>query len=476
MSSAASKIGPRDTCRQLEHLFDAIAIIDSKKNIKYANERFRKLALISDPTPLTLIDVTEHLEIPDHCWDSLQESPPSEVPRIHSVPFIFKNGSKGFAQFFADAISPLALGFELNPSNKDTKLFLCVLHDITFEIQGRTQLDENEKLIAELRRRHTEAQFLWRLSTETPYYLEPAVLLNTIAKKLKDELGFEEACFLKIPETDNGRPEPFVFDGRVGSRLRAVSQTLIPIIKKKMGRNEVFSEDIDLYGTFWITSFRPKLEKPFFLLARSEKSARDSNRRPLLEPLATQITAWLDNRSVYLSSITDSLTGLFNRRHFDSRFAVECLLARERQVVVSLVLIDIDFFKKINDSFGHQIGDIVLKTISKTLKTILRTSDIIARVGGEEFAALLFDTTPEDAMMAAEKIRKGIEDTPIPLAGFNQSIHVTVSLGIAGFIEANDTPESVYGAADAALYKAKGSGRNCIVMSDGTTLSARPQI
>lgn len=461
------KMTHRFRWRLLEHLFDAVAVIDRRRHLKYANERFRKLAQIPDPTPLTSVDASEYIELPMSCWGTLDETTSMEVPRIHSVPFTFRGGAKGFAHVFIDPI-PVDLAGERG-------LFLCVLRDITFEIQSRTQLDENERLIGELRRRHTEAQFLWRLSTETPYYLEPSVLLSTIAKKLKDELGFEDACFLQIPEDDNGQPEPILQDVRVGSRVRAVAMSLVPTLRKKKNRSEVFCEEFDLYGTFWVTYFRPKLEKPFFLLARSEKSARDSNRRPLLEPLATQITSWLDNRSVYLSSITDSLTGLFNRRHFDSRFAVECLLARERQVVVSLVLIDIDFFKKVNDSFGHPVGDAVLKAVSKTLKTVLRTSDIIARVGGEEFAALLFDTTPQDAVFAAEKIRKAIAETPIPLPGFNQDIRVTVSLGIAGFIESHDTPESVYGAADGALYKAKGSGRNCTILSGSGAISTHKQ-
>lgn len=445
----------------LEHLFDAVAVIDRNRIIHYANRRFRNLAQIADLESLSSaqLDISLCVELPQSCWDDLQETLHPEAPRVQSVAFTFnKNGFKGFAQVFLDAIPS-------DPLDKG-ELYLYVLRDITFEIQSRTQLDQNERLIAELRHRHSEAQFLWRLLTETPIYLEPSALLATIVKKLKEELGFEEACFLTIPDDPNGKPEPILHDLRVGSRLRSVAQSLLPTLQKKKARNEVFAEEFEGYGKFWVTSFRPKLEKPFFLLARSETSERDANRRPLLEPLAAQITSWLDNRSVYLSSITDSLTGLFNRRHFDSLFAVECLLARERQLVMTLILIDIDFFKKINDSFGHQVGDLVLKVAAKTLKAVLRTTDITARVGGEEFAALLFDTNPEDALIAAEKVRKAIAETPIPMVGFNQNIHITVSLGVAGFIAAKDTAESVYGAADAALYKAKDSGRNCTVLSN----------
>jgi diguanylate cyclase (GGDEF)-like protein len=442
----------------LEHLFDAVAVVNRDRRLVYSNQRFRKLAQIADAMPLSDIDVVACLTLPENFWDIIRDPVSGAPPRVQSIPFSFRGGLKGFAQVFID---PVPKTEETNPD-----LYVCVLHDITFEIQSRTQIDESERVITELRRRHAEAQFLWRLSTETPIYLEPQALLGTIVKKLKEDLGFSDACFMTIPDDATSQPTPIGGDFRVGSRLREVALGLLPTLRKKTGRNDVFSEETEAYGTFWITSFRPKLEKPFFLLARSAQTAQDSNRRPLLDPLATQVTGWLDNRAVYLSSITDSLTGLFNRRHFDSRLAVECILARERQNIMSLMIVDIDFFKKINDSFGHQIGDLVLKSAATTLRNAIRTTDITARVGGEEFAALLFDTNPQDAMIAAEKVRKKIADTPIPLPGFNQEIRITVSIGIAGFGSDIGSPESVYRIADTALYKAKSSGRNMIILGE----------
>ncbi len=442
----------------LEHLFDAVAVITRDRRMIYSNQRFRKLAQIADAMPMNEIDVVTCLTLPENFWDIIKDPTSGAPPRVQSIPFSFRGGLKGFAQVFIDPVP------KVEDSHPD--LYLCVLHDITFEIQSRTQIDESERVINELRRRHAEAQFLWRLSTETPIYLEPQALLGTIVKKLKEDLGFSDACFMTIPEEENAQPTPIGGDFRVGSRLREVAVNLLPTLRKKKGRSDVFSEETETYGTFWITSFRPKLEKPFFLLARSAQTAQDSNRRPLLDPLASQVTGWLDNRAVYLSSITDSLTGLFNRRHFDSRFAVECILARERQNIMSLMIVDIDFFKKINDSFGHQIGDLVLKSAATTLRAAIRNTDITARVGGEEFAALLFDTNPQDAMIAAEKVRKKIADTPIPLPGFDQEIRITVSIGIAGFDSEFSTPESVYRTADTALYKAKSSGRNMIILGE----------
>jgi diguanylate cyclase (GGDEF)-like protein len=448
--------------RALEHLFDATIVVDSARRLYFANERFRKLAQITGTEIPFGTDVADFLDIPASCWESIRAPASSTTPHWHSVPFAFNDGAKGFSQIVVDRLP--------RDASDTTELFICVLRDLTLEMQSKSQLDQNERVIAELRRSHAEAQFLWRLSMETPIYLEPAAVLGMIGKKLKDELGFEDASFMHVPDSDEGLAEPVMPDLRLGSRLREVAHSLVPTLRKKQSRTEVWSLDYGTYGTFWITNFRPKLEKPFFLLARSVLSVKDSNRKGFLEPLAMQITGWLDNRSMYISSITDSLTGLFNRRHFDSRFAVECLLARERQMILSLILVDIDFFKKINDSFGHQVGDTVLKTTALAIKSVLRTTDITARVGGEEFGVLLFDTSPRDAKIAAEKIRKKIAETPVPLPGFNQTITVTVSCGIAGYLGLHDSPEAVFRAADDALYKAKNSGRNCIILNEDSII------
>ena len=450
--SAAQNAPPliNERWRMLEHLFDAVAVVDNFRQIQYYNDCFRELAQIG-PADNIGVDAVEILELPSSCWDSLKIPAVDDEPQIHSVPFAFTRGASGFAQVIIDRIPKESTG------SKD--LYLCIMRDITFEMKSKTQLHEYQKMITELRRSHAEAHFLWRLAMETPIYLEPAAVLVTIAKRLKDELVFADASFLSLPETDDGSPEPILSDLRIGSRIRQIAQSLVPTLRKKASRIEIFSMDFQPYGTFWIVNFRPKVERPFFLLVRSQESAKESNRKAFLEPLAQQVMSWLDNRAMYVSSVTDALTGLYNRRHFDSRFSVECLLARERKMILSLILIDIDHFKKVNDSYGHQTGDTVLKSVANTLKSVLRTSDIIARIGGEEFAVLVFDTSPKDAVIAAEKVRKAIESNPIPTADHGP-ISVTISAGIAGYLDARDTPASVFKAADEALYKAKDAGRN----------------
>lgn len=160
----------------------------------------------------------------------------------------------------------------------------------------------------------------------------------------------------------------------------------------------------------------------------------------------------------------DFLTSLYNRYAFEEIFEQQIKLAAREQVPISLAMIDIDRFKTINDSFGHQSGDDVLLAISSQIQSLIRESDILARFGGDEFIVLMFNTNHKEAMLAAERIRTGIEK--------NISVEngpITVSAGLSTFGEKSIagidiTPSEIYKEmhliADRALYRAKHSGRN----------------
>jgi diguanylate cyclase (GGDEF)-like protein len=157
-------------------------------------------------------------------------------------------------------------------------------------------------------------------------------------------------------------------------------------------------------------------------------------------------------------AITDALTGLYNRRFFQSRLAAEVGRAKRYGRVLSLVMLDLDNFKEINDQHGHQVGDHVLAEVGKILAGNVRASDIVCRYGGEEFAALLPETGPEQAGRAAEKLRTRLKEH---FQGGSDSVALTVSLGVASYpspcvADENDLVKR----ADAALYEAKGLGRD----------------
>lgn len=155
----------------------------------------------------------------------------------------------------------------------------------------------------------------------------------------------------------------------------------------------------------------------------------------------------------------DPLTGLANRRYFEKAAEQAVAHARQNQSPLSVLALDLDFFKRVNDTWGHAAGDRVLKVAARVFETALREDDLAARIGGEEFAAILLDTPEERARMVAERIRQALQDTPIGLED-GKTLTQTCSIGIAHYDEAEDSLDATLKRADAALYAAKHAGRN----------------
>ncbi|MFT6926660.1 MAG: two-component system cell cycle response regulator [Psychromonas sp.] len=162
----------------------------------------------------------------------------------------------------------------------------------------------------------------------------------------------------------------------------------------------------------------------------------------------------LEQKLISLSE-TDKLTGLWNRRHFETVAALELKRALRCQHGISLLILDIDNFKSVNDTKGHQGGDAVLRGLSSMMTECMRESDIITRWGGEEFTVLMPCTELEVAIEAAERLRKSVEQHC-----FEHGIYVTVSIGIAVWRIETESVESVLSRADQGLYKAKHNGKN----------------
>ncbi|MFA4918937.1 MAG: diguanylate cyclase [Thermodesulfovibrionales bacterium] len=165
---------------------------------------------------------------------------------------------------------------------------------------------------------------------------------------------------------------------------------------------------------------------------------------------------------VEVLAITDPLTHLYNRRHFENHIENEFASTARYKSPATCLMIDVDYFKRVNDEYGHRTGDIVLKEISDIIKSCLRKVDTVARWGGEEFVVLLPRTKKEDSYVAAERILNTISE--YTFTGVNRQI--TVSIGIAGIPDPSiDTAEKLVDASDVAMYEAKSSGRNRIVVA-----------
>ncbi|HUB09326.1 MAG TPA: GGDEF domain-containing protein [Myxococcales bacterium] len=164
-------------------------------------------------------------------------------------------------------------------------------------------------------------------------------------------------------------------------------------------------------------------------------------------------------RQLYESATRDGLTKLYNKKFFSDRMRAEFSYAVRHQTPLTLVMLDIDFFKKINDTFGHLAGDFVLAKLAQVLVETLRGEDIVARYGGEEFGMILRECPAEDGRQLAERVRRRVETTVFDFNGVK--IPVTLSLGYATLISGNyQFPEALLEAADENLYKAKRGGRN----------------
>jgi diguanylate cyclase (GGDEF)-like protein len=172
------------------------------------------------------------------------------------------------------------------------------------------------------------------------------------------------------------------------------------------------------------------------------------------------------NKRLELLSITDGLTHLYNHRHFQDELTKVFETTNRYGRPLSLALIDRDFFKKVNDTYGHAAGDEVLKSVASLFMNSIRSADVAARYGGEEFAVLMPETAGEDAATFAEKVRALVEESPVTFD--DKVIKVTVSIGVASAPAARiESPRDLVEKADKALYRAKRNGRNQVQFADG---------
>ena len=180
------------------------------------------------------------------------------------------------------------------------------------------------------------------------------------------------------------------------------------------------------------------------------------------------IKTWRDNikkrkekeKEIIYLNYHDSLTGLYNRRYFMQAGEDEIERAERNKKSLALMMIDIDYFKDVNDTYGHAAGDKVLKNLANILKDSVREIDIVGRLGGEEFGIILPDTNIINAEKAAERLRKNIEDSSIQFE--EESISITVSIGVSSYTQKVYNMSDLLHEADIALYKAKDRGRNCV--------------
>ncbi len=221
---------------------------------------------------------------------------------------------------------------------------------------------------------------------------------------------------------------------------RAHSVMLVPLVSRGIARGALTAESSEP------DHFKERDLQMFSIVARSAALALDN--------------AELHKKTEELT-IFDELTQTYNYRYFSRKLDEEKRRAFRYNMPLSLVMVDIDYFKKLNDTYGHENGNRVLRQLSSIIKSCIRDVDIFARYGGEEFAIILPQTNKEEAGYIGERIRSRVDETEFLLEGV-PPVRVTVSVGISCFPENGRSPQQLVKIADQALYKAKGDGRNLV--------------
>ena len=273
-----------------------------------------------------------------------------------------------------------------------------------------------------------------QLSLKTAWGLDEKII-ELIKKKAKEKLQLWKEQ--KLPQPIINREEGESLPGNFAGVPEIETGMCIPLI----GREEKLLGLITLHSKKKSRQFLDEEKRLFSTFAQYSSQA-------------------IENTTLYKStqhlSITDGLTGLYNHRHFHEHLEVEVNRAQRYDLNLSLIMIDLDHFKKFNDSYGHLEGDTLLRKIAQILKSSLRETDYVARYGGEEFAVILPETNKAGASFAAERVRKTISEQTFGEVGEK----MTISLGVASYPDDACLRTDLIKKADEALYRAKKEGRN----------------
>lgn len=337
---------------------------------------------------------------------------------------------------------------------------------------------DNARLYEEAKRRINELSALQDIGTTVTSTLRLEALLDQICRILNDTFHYDK---IAIMIADRNTDE-LVFKaslgyqnitGEMGKRFRIgkdgitgmVAATGEPIMVRDVTQNQHYLGIDDKTKSELAVPLKIKQQVIGVLNVESDNvDAFNQIDQRLLTTLASQVAVALENARLYEETetlaVTDGLTGLNNHRYFQEFFNRELNRAKRYRHLLSLIMIDIDHFKKVNDRMGHPVGDKVLKVVALLVKEQARDVDLVARYGGEEFMLVLPETGKIEAQMLAERIRKSVESCKIEDDDCRGLGRITVSLGVASFPEDGAEKNEVIDKVDKALYRAKAGGRN----------------
>lgn len=356
------------------------------------------------------------------------------------------------------------------------------------ELKYKNAIEEKnraiEKANQDLESRWKELSLLYDFSQELSATLELDELYNLVERLIGSNLGFREFAFLTFEEetecltvkVTRGIPEEKRIQGmsfRAGEgitgRVFVTQETIyIPDTRKEPGYL-YYKGELREDGSFLsIPLLFKKRVVGVLNMFRAGIDQFSSQEIRLLNTLAVELAIALVNAKLYSRtrelSVRDELTQLYNRRHFQEVLPLEIKRAQRFEKPLSLLMLDIDFFKSFNDRYGHLVGDHLLNKFVHIVNSRIREVDFMARFGGEEFVIILPNTSKEDGLKVAEKIRHLVRDYSFFESSTKPEDRLTISVGVASYPEDAQTMEDLVDDADMALYEAKRQGRDRVVL------------
>ncbi len=336
-----------------------------------------------------------------------------------------------------------------------------------------------------LQRKNLELSFLHEASLLLASSIDLATLGQTVVNAVVNASRFKiRRCFVALVDGDafvfhagHGvealDAEQFMF--RYRSRLRTcIEGGEVSVSRAELPEGEPGS-DPGMCVIIPMVSHPPERGYGCIVITEMEEGGLSGDDLRTLMQLAELAGRSLANAALYSRSVTlgmtDSLTGVLNRRYLDRRLADEVKRAQRTGGQLSVIILDLDLFKSVNDRFGHLEGDQLLKAVARAIGASVRDIDVVTRFGGEEFAIILPGADDVDAVVVAERIRRSIEVMDYTSAAHG-SIPITVSAGIAALEQGIHTPAQLIGVADRRLLAAKRAGRNRSVSGSGSVVSA----
>jgi diguanylate cyclase (GGDEF)-like protein len=356
------------------------------------------------------------------------------------------------------------------------------------QVQNRlTELkEEKQKLNADINKAIFEMMALYEFTNILGTSAEYHSMLELITDSIKRIIDYDRCCLFIYDENTtelysavNRGFSPEIDSIKIpleqfwyGKSLMSGQAVLIEDLSKEVfeGKLDTF-RNLELLGdTKSFVAVPLAMQNKMIgitLIAKDSVAGFSYENLRLLFIIASEAALAIQNirlyEQVYISSITDGLTGVYNHKYFREQIELHVKKARENNLSLALALIDIDFFKSFNDTYGHQVGDIVLKEVAQLVRASVPTDHLVARYGGEEFAVIMPDTNIADAVMLCEKIRNQIAEYSFQ-ADPKTMLKVTVSLGVACFPEHirnfQRMVEELIDLADEYLYYSKDKGRN----------------